>query len=216
MKLFPSSKWARVRLAILLGLLLYILSFATYGYFQYNKKEGDLIFQSLPFGELTTVIEGATNSPYSHVGLVIYKNGFWYVREAIGKVRDTHLLWWILRGRGDTFSVYRLKEAYKQNIPKFIEESQKMLGYPYDFHYRLDDTKIYCSELIYKAYKRVTNKELGKITTLEELNWKPYKDFILSIENTIPLDRKMITPKDLSEADELELVFSNYERVNIK
>jgi len=51
---------------------------------------------------------------------------------------------------------------------------------------------------------------LGKLTTLSKLNWKPHEEFILSIENTIPLDREMITPKDLSEAHELELVFSNY------
>jgi len=76
MKLFPSSKWAKIRLSLLIGLLFYILGFTTYGYYQYAKKEGDLIFQSLPFGELTTVIEGVTDSPYSHVGLVIKKNGF--------------------------------------------------------------------------------------------------------------------------------------------
>ena len=210
MKLLPSSKWAKIRLSLLLGLLFYILSFATYGYFQYDKKEGDLVFQSLPFGELTTVIEGVTDSPYSHVGLVVQKNGFWYVREAIGEVRDTPLLWWILRGRGDSFSVYRLKEAYQKNIPNLLKESQIFLGYPYDFHYELDDEKIYCSELIYKAYKRTTGNELGKITTLSKLNWKPHEKFILSIENTIPLDREMITPKDLAEANELKLVFSNY------
>ena len=210
MKLLPSSKWAKIRVTLFVGLLFYILSFATYGYFKYDKKEGDLIFQSLPFGEVTTVIEGATDSPYSHVGLVVKKNGFWYVREAIGKVKDTHLLWWILRGRGDSFSVYRLKKEHQKNIPNWVKESQKFLGYPYDFHYELDDEKIYCSELIYKAYKRTTGGELGKLTTLSQLNWKPHKAFILSIENTIPLDRKMITPKDLAEADELELVYSNY------
>ena len=210
MKLLPSTKWEKIRLVLFLGLLFYMLSFATYGYFKYNKKEGDMIFQSLPFGELTTVIEGATDSPYSHVGLVVKKNGFWYVREAIGKVRDTPLLWWILRGRGDTFSVYRLKKEYQKNIPSLVKESQTFLGYPYDFHYELDDEKIYCSELIYKAYKRTTGRKLGKITTLSQLNWKPYKEFILSIENTIPLDREIITPKDLAEAHELELVFNNY------
>ena len=210
MTLLPSSKWEKIRLGLFLGLLLYILSFATYGYYKYDKKEGDLIFQSLPFGELTTVIEGATNSPYSHVGLLVNKNGFWYVREAIGKVKDTHLLWWILRGRGDSFSVYRFKEAYQKNIANLVKESENFLGYPYDFHYELDDEKIYCSELIYKAYKRTTGNKLGKITTLSQLDWKPHKEFILSIENTIPLDREMITPKDLAEANELELVFSNY------
>ena len=210
MKLLPSTKWEKIRLALFLGLLFYMLSFATYGYFKYDKKEGDMIFQSLPFGELTTVIEGATNSPYSHVGLVVKKNGFWYVREAIGEVRDTPLLWWILRGRGDAFSVYRLKKEYQKNIPNLLKESQNLLGYPYDFHYELDDEKIYCSELIYKAYKKATGSELGKLTTLSQLNWKPYREFILSIENTIPLDREMITPKDLAEAHELELVFNNY------
>ena len=210
MNFLPTSKWAIARVTLLLALLTYILSFATYGYFQYEKKEGDLVFQSLPFGELTTVIEGVTGSPYSHVGLLVQKDGFWYVREAIGKVKDTHLLWWILRGRGDKFSVYRLKDAYKKNIPKLIEESQKMLGYPYDFHYQLDKEKIYCSELIYTSYQQVTGEKLGKIKSLRELNWKPHEEFILSIENSIPLDRKMITPKDLAEANQLELVFSNY------
>ena len=210
MKILPTTKWAKIRLAGLLVFLFYMTIPALYEMLQYKPKEGDMIFQSLPFGELTKVIEGVTGSPYSHVGLMVKKNDRWYVREAIGEVKDTLLYFWILRGRKNNFSVFRLREEYQKNIPEMIKKSQKFLGYPYDFHYELDDEKIYCSELIFKAYKYVTHQKLGKLVTLRELNWKPYKEFILSIENKIPLDRKMITPKDLSEAKELELVYSNY------
>ena len=51
---------------------------------------------------------------------------------------------------------------------------------------------------------------MGKLTMLKSLHWQPYKEFILSIENKIPLDRIMITPKDLAEAEQLEKVFSTY------
>jgi hypothetical protein len=51
---------------------------------------------------------------------------------------------------------------------------------------------------------------MGKLASLKELDWKPYEEFILSIEETIPLDRVMITPKDLAEAEQLEKVFSSY------
>jgi len=209
-KIFPNTKWGKARFSLLIGFLLYIFLSPLYGYITYKPKEGDIIFQSLPFAELTKVIEGVTNSPYSHTGLLVQKDGSWYVREAIGSVKDTHLYLWILRGRGDSFAVYRFKEAYQKYIKETLIESAKFLGEPYDFFYELDDAKIYCSELIFKSYKRATSQNLGKLVKLESLNWKPYKDFILSIENKIPLDRIMITPKDLSEAPQIHQVYSNY------
>lgn len=210
MKFLPTTKWAKIRLGVLFLFLFYMVLPPLYGMLQYKPKEGDMIFQSLPFGELTKVIEGVTNSPYSHVGLLVKKNNVWYVREAIGEVKDTLLYLWVLRGRGDSFAVFRLKEPYQKSIPKMMKKSEAFLGCPYDFHYGLDDEKIYCSELIFKAYKYATHKNLGKLVRLKELNWKPHEKFILSIENKIPLNREIITPQDLSEAKELYLVYSNY------
>jgi len=210
MTYLPKTKWGKIRLTLLLSVLFYILLAPIFTYWEYKPKEGDILFQSLPFGKLTEAIEGATNSPYSHTGLVIKKGNFWYVREALGTVHDTHLYLWILRGRGNNFAVYRFKEAYQHTIPSLIKQSKLFLGYPYDFFYELGQDKIYCSELIFHAYKDITHQNLGKLVKLGELNWKPYKDFILSIENQVPLDRVMITPKDLSEAKELERVYSTY------
>lgn len=50
---------------------------------------------------------------------------------------------------------------------------------------------------------------LGKVRRLGDLDWKPYTDTILQIKGDAPpLDREMITPKDLSESAQLEKVFS--------
>ncbi len=212
-KLFPQTFFAKLRFLFILGIasstLIYFLGIPFYWYLQYPAKEGDIIFQSLAGIELADVIEGATQSPYSHSGMVIKKNELWYVREAAGPVQDTLLLLWIARGYENKFAVFRLKPAYQKYIPAMIEESEEFMGLPYDMLYELDDEKIYCSELIYKAFLNVSGEKLGRLRKLKELNWQPYKEFIIDLAGELPLERLMITPKDLSEAKQLEKVFSN-------
>ena len=43
-------------------------------------------------------------------------------------------------------------------------------GRPYDHHCAMDDESIYCSELIWKAYRHVTAEALGETQTLGELD----------------------------------------------
>ena len=75
----------------------------------YHPADGDIVFQSLPHGEMVDAIEGATNSPWSHCGVVVYEHHCWFVAEAIVKVRKTFLPLWIMRGRGGHFEAYRPK-----------------------------------------------------------------------------------------------------------
>ncbi|MCX7414884.1 MAG: hypothetical protein NTY25_00090 [Planctomycetia bacterium] len=37
---------------------------------KYTPQDGDVIFQSLPYGPVVWAIEGVTKSPYSHCGIV--------------------------------------------------------------------------------------------------------------------------------------------------
>ncbi|MCD4764489.1 MAG: hypothetical protein K8R28_10775 [Desulfobacterales bacterium] len=84
------------------------------------------------------------------------------------------------------------------------------MGRPYDVKYELDDTKIYCSELVYKSFKDATNKNLGKLVTLGNMNWQAYEDTIKKYEEgEPPLDRLMVSPRHLSESEYLQKVFSN-------
>ena len=154
---------------ILIGFCIWVAGPLLYSYWRYSPQDGDIIFQSLPkYSDLVTAIEG-DHSPLSHCGIVIKKEDGWYVREAIGDVHDTKLFAWIKRGRDYKFEAFRLKDNYKKYIPKFITESSKYLGKPYDVHYSFDDEYIYCSELVYKAFKNASGIQLGLLCHAGEL-----------------------------------------------
>jgi uncharacterized protein YycO len=178
----------------------------------YQPVEGDILFQSLPNPaglDLVDAIEGSTGSPYSHCGMVFREDGRWNVIEAIGPVKITPLDDYIARGRGNKFWAYRLDETSRKKVPAALTAMKLDLGKPYDPRYRFDDEAIYCSELIWRGWKAATGKELGIAVTLGSLNWQPYQAVIEAIEGPgiLPLDRKMITPRDLAKAKELARVF---------
>lgn len=178
----------------------------------YRPAEGDILFQSLPNPpglDLVDAIEGATGSPYSHCGMVFREDGEWKVIEAIGPVKVTPLRQYIARGRGKRVWAYRFGEAGRRHVPAALDAMRKDLGKPYDPRYRFDGEAIYCSELIRRGWKAATGRDLGETVTLGSLNWRPYQPVIEAIEGpgNLPLDREMITPRDLARAKELRRVF---------
>ena len=214
--------WLRLVVGLLLGFTLLWAGFsigsyrwnawrAYAGYLEYEPQEGDVIFQSLPYGPVVLAIEGVTRSPYSHCGVVGQKDGQWVVYESIGKVRITSLKEFLFRGRDGGFVVYRLREKYREHVPKMLACCEKYLGRPYDYRYQLDDESIYCSELIYKSFRDATNgQQLGELRKFGDMNWGPYETLIRQIEGgDVPINREMITPRDLARAKQLEPVFSH-------
>ena len=182
----------------------------------YQPKEGDLYFQSLPRNAVVNAIEGASDSPYSHCGILVRKGDAWFILEAIGPVRETPLAIWINQARDRHYDVFRLEAEHERNIPAFIKAAQEYMGRPYDIRYRMDDKKIYCSELIFKGYRDATGESLGKLVKFGDLKWVRHTPVILAIEGSIPLNRIMITPRHLSEAKQLEKVFSSKEKIRKK
>lgn len=183
-------------------------------YFNYEPKPGDMIFQSLSRNKLVNAIEGVTESRISHCGIVGREGGRWVVYEAYsGGVQATPLRAYLFRGRGYGYAVHRLKPEYQSYVPETLRCAQTYLGRPYDIRYRLDDEKIYCSELIYKAYRQASGDALGQLVRFGDLNWQPHESAITYFEGgPVPLDREMITPIDLSKAPQLEKVYSfNFE-----
>lgn len=177
----------------------------------YVPKEGDVVFQSLPSGPMVSMIEGATKSPYSHCGIVAPEGQGWVVWEALGTVHATPLEEFLGRGRGGFYEVYRFKGEDKELGGKVVEKAKGYAGRPYDARYRMDDESIYCSELIYKAYEKETGKKLGVLVKVKDLDWQPYEKLIRRLEGdgSLPLEREMITPRDLAKAEGLEKVYSS-------
>ena len=214
----PVRRWIRilgwtVAGGLLIGGLWYGATIAaTYAAIaKYTPQDGNVIFQSLPYSPVVWAIEGVTKSPYSHCGIVGQKDGQWVVYEAIGSVRITPLKEYLWRGRGGGFAVYRLRDEHREHIPETLRCCEKYLGRPYDIRYRLDDEKIYCSELVYKAFRDATDgQQLGDLVKFGDMNWGPYEVLIRQIEGGgVPVDREIITPRDLAKARQLEPVFSH-------
>jgi uncharacterized protein YycO len=162
---------------------------------RFEYREGDLIFQSLPRNKLVDAIEGMTQSEWSHCGVVMRENGAWVVYEALGDVHHTPLVSWIRRGRDNgRFAVYRIKDTTAFDIEKLRAALQSFWGKPYDYHYAPDDSAIYCSELIYKAFDRAAGIQIGEWQPLGSMHWKPFEAFLLTIEPVIPLGCPIVSP----------------------
>jgi hypothetical protein len=223
MRLLPSNRAERLRLLALFFVFAVLAWFygaqclffltrtpALYYYFRYTPQEGDVVFQSLPHGDLVDAIEGITHSPYSHCGVVLRNDkNQWVVVEAIFNVHETPLFAWEFRGRGGSFSAYRLDPKYAPIIPEFKKYLLSYVGRPYDFDYDMtNDNAIYCSDLAYLAFNKACGEKMGTLEKLRDLDWKPYENFIKSEQRgALPLDRVMITPASLARAPQLKEVY---------
>lgn len=213
MKALPRGRWAWLRVGALLAVLLgAVIHFHVYGLLhlaRYTPREGDVVFQSLPNGPLVEAIEGITNSPLSHCGVVMKNaDGRWVVHEAIGVVRETPLYLWIVRGRGARLDVWRLRDIEGRDLAALRAALETHAGKAYDYRYAPDDAEIYCSELVFKAYRDAYAVELGEWENLGDLNWRPFEAFIREMEGgSLPLGRPMITPVGLTRDSSLEKVY---------
>jgi len=92
-------------------------------------KNGDLIFQTSLSGQ-SKAIQLATNSKYSHCGIVYTDNGQFYVFEAIQPVKTTPLDKWIARGKDGHFVIKRLKNADQvltaETLQKMKQEGENL------------------------------------------------------------------------------------------
>jgi len=181
-----------------------------YSYCRYSPQEGDIIFQSLPHGDLVDAIEGITRSPFSHCGVVLRnEKNQWVVFESIYNVHETPLFLWELRGRGGNFAAYRLDSKYTSLVPIFKKDLLSYAGRPYDFAYDMTkEESVYCSDVVYLAFEKASGEKMGTLEKLRDLEWKPYEQFIESEqEGKLPLDRVMITPASLARASQLHEVY---------
>ena len=71
---------------------------------------GDIIFQTSKSSQ-SKAIQLATNSKYSHMGIIYENNGRYFVYEAVQPVKLTPLKEWIDRGEDEHYVVKRIKNA---------------------------------------------------------------------------------------------------------
>jgi hypothetical protein len=179
-------------------------------------QEGDMIFQTSE-SKQCEAIRIATNSKFSHCGIVFIEKGKKYVFEAVQPVKYTPLEAWINRGKENRFVVTRIKNASTLLNPEMI---QKMKVYgnllknkDYDLYFEWSDDKIYCSELIWKIYKNGAGIELCPLQKLKNFNLKDTRVQAILAErygNNIPLDESVIAPSNLENSKIVTTIIDTY------
>ena len=178
-------------------------------------NDGDLIFQT-SLSRQSTAIQKATHSKYSHCGLIFKEGGDFVVIEAVQPVKRTPLDKWIAKGKDGHYVIKRLKNATQvmtvEVSSKLKKECQQFIGKNYDLTFEWSDEKIYCSELIWKAYQRATGLEVGKLQKLREFDLTDESVKAKMKErygDNIPLDETVISPSAVYDSELLMTVKEN-------
>lgn len=183
-----------------------------------SLKEGDIIFQETK-GSLTQALEEGQGSKWTHVAVLFHEGGQWMVAEANKKVMRTPLHNFISNGPQERFIVKRLKNEIRplngEDIFFLRQEVNSMMNRPYDSRFEWDDFKIYCSELIYKAYDRAFGIKIGQIQAMSDLNLSSpavqrlIETMFTSLGDVFNEAEPVVTPVGMLEAENLESVFEN-------
>jgi hypothetical protein len=140
---------------------------------EYQPQNGDIIFHTSQ-SSLSLAIQKVTNSKYSHMGVIFLQNGRPFVFEAVGPVKFTPLRDWVARGKGKHYVVKRLADAgevlTQEAVNHMLTVSESFKGKPYDLYFEWSDNRIYCSELVWKIYKRALSIEIGELQTMGEFD----------------------------------------------
>ncbi len=184
--------------------------------YKYQPWNGDIVFQTSK-SQLGPAIEAATGSKITHCGVTFRENDTMFVYEAVGPVRKVPLSDWIHFGVNDRLIVKRLRNVKDTLSPKVIEKMLKIYrefeGRDYDINFEWSDDKMYCSELVYKMFKRGAGIELGRFEQFGDFHLdNPLVQFW--IKQYFPkgpnLKEKVVSPVSILNDTSLVTIYSNY------
>jgi hypothetical protein len=172
-------------------------------------KDGDIIFIVNPSGQ-GKAIQLATKSRYTHVGIIFYEKGKPMVYHAVEPVSVNSLEEFRNMSADGKYEIRRLKDQAlltKETVAKMLKEAKSLLGTSYDIYFAWDDKELYCSEYVWKLYKKHLNLEVGQLRPLKEFDLSaPRVQEIMKHRygNNIPYEEKMISPGDMYQCGLLE------------
>jgi hypothetical protein len=175
-------------------------------------ETGDIIVIDVG-GELAEVVRAMTHSTYSHCGIVKVTDDGPMVIEGVDPARIIPFDEYMGQANGGYYVQLRVNDVPPERMEAVIAEAESFVGKPYDYQFEWDDAKIYCSELIYKAYQRGAGIMVGSRHKIGDLDWKPYEEYIRKqAGGELPLDRSLITPAELVRSPYTTILYNNFPR----
>jgi hypothetical protein len=171
-------------------------------YKEFQLQEGDIVFSSSSLGQGAAII-AATESPYTHCGVVFKKDGELMVLEAVQPVGVVSIKEFMKRGRPEVFTALRLKttvtpEAYR----KARQWAELQVGRDYDVRFGWGDQKLYCSELVWKIYQKagveLCPPRKFRDYKLERPAVKKIIEERFGGMDRVPMDEKVVAPSDIA------------------
>src|SRR5262249_38863899 len=167
---------------------------------------GDIVLQASKSG-MSDSIQRATRSPYTHVGVVEVSPKGVYVIEAISPVSRTPFEKWRAKGRDGHLTVMRA-HLPPHALDAVVSAARTQLGKPYDTRYAWDDERVYCSELVVKAFERGAHLELGKRVRLDALKLSD-AERALAATMGVQLSQEVVPPGSFADEPHLQRVYSD-------
>ena len=179
-------------------------------------EDGDIILQTSESAQCEAV-RIATNSKFSHCGIIFKDKSHVYVIEAVQPVKITSFKEWITHGKNNNYLVKRLKDSHNilnsDIINKMKSYGKSLLNKDYDLYFEWSDDKIYCSELVWKVYKEGAGVTLCPFKKLKDFNLNsPIVQNIMQQRygSNIPYDENVIAPSQIAESELLTTVIDTY------
>ncbi len=175
-------------------------------------KDGDLLFVTEDKSNLSEAINRVTQTSlktnYCHVAIVHVEQDSIWVLESSSKYGSRKILLenFIKEQDSDIYR-YRLKKEYAGSIKKAWNNAENMLGKPYNFSYRLNDTSYYCADFIYRLFADDSVFEMNPMTFINpqtgaiDSGWKEYYD---NLGIDVPQGEPGCNPNGLAESDKLD------------
>jgi Permuted papain-like amidase enzyme, YaeF/YiiX, C92 family len=186
-----------------------------------NKlQDGDIVFQQSKTPQ-STAIRQATGSPWTHMGLILGEQGNVRLIEAgVNGVAYTSLGSFVGRSRNRRVIVKRLKDQSvltPEARARMRASLSEDLGKEYDNLFEWTNEKIYCSELVWRAYQRGVGISIGSVQRVRQLHYQEpavralikerYRLSGSQIEASSLLDENIVTPASILNSNVLETVF---------
>ncbi len=189
-------------------------------------KDGDLIFQTSLHPQSGGILVG-TRSLYSHMGIIKKDSIGYVVIEAADKVRETPLGTWISRGALKRISIYRDIALSEDETAHMFAAAKELYGRPYDIFFSFSPDTMYCSEVVYLAYKGA-GIPLGKVQKVSELHfdnpwvkelieqrWRRHPECAARHYNFEQcyqhiLDQELVSPASIAADKRLTRIYTNY------
>lgn len=199
----------------IISLMVFIISVSAHGHSSNTSpqfKDGDIILQTSQSSQ-SQAIQLATHSKWTHVGIISYRSGKPYVYEAHGPVGFRTLSAWVSSGSGGKYLVRRYKNGLSASqVQTLSNVAQTFAGKPYDIYFGWDDSRIYCSELVWKIFYRAMGVSVGQQQQLGDFDLSsPEVQKILHERygDNIPYEETVVSPEAIAVSGNLVTVYKN-------